>query len=188
MLPAWHNPDVGRDDFADFDELGRELRRSVGDEFRRAAEDDEIAASKVALRRRNLEQVAYELLARGDVVAVTCGAERFTGRLVHAHGDLATMHRSVGGEVHINLAGPVMLTVEERATEGGKGRDRFGPESFIARLRQLELDETDIEIVTIGEGHVAGRIGAVATDHVMVLSEGRTAYVPITTIAAVMPY
>jgi hypothetical protein len=172
-----------------FDELDHHLRQSVGGEFRRQAEEDEYAARKGALRRRTLDQVAYELLGRGDTVAILAGERRFRGVVAHANRDLLTLVTSPGDQVHVNLGGPVAIHVVERAATGGKGRDRFGPESFLARMREIELSELTVEIVSPPTGGpVTGRIEAAASDHLMVIGEDDTTwYLPLATIAAVVP-
>jgi hypothetical protein len=175
--------------FDGFDDLDRELRESVGGEFRRQAEEDEYAARKSALRKRSLDQVAYELLARGDTVSVLAGERRFRGVVAHAHGDLLTLVTPQGDQVHVNLEGPVVLQVAERAPEGGKGRDRFGPESFLARMRELELSELTVEIVAPSAGDpLTGRIEAAASDHLMMTDDtGAPTFVPLAWVAAVIP-
>ena len=167
-----------------FEELGQELREAVSGEFRRTAEEDEYAARKSALRARDLSQVAYELLSRGDTVRVTVGPVSMRGVISHARGTLATLTGGDGTELHINLAGPVVLEVVARSQSGGRARERFGPESFLARLRELELNEAPVEVLTAAEQPPAGRIEAVGTDHVMLVGE-TDQFVPIAWIGAV---
>ena len=176
-------------DLEGFDELDSHLRQSVGGEFRRQAEEDEYAARKGVLRKRTLDQVAYELLGRGDTVVVVAGERRFRGIVAHANGDLLTMVTPQGDQVHINLDGPIVLHVAERAPTGGKGRDRFGPESFLARMRELELSERVLEVVApAADDPVTGRIEAAATDHLMVTgTDGLPWFRPLTGIAAFVP-
>ena len=178
-----------KDDFEGLEDLDQELRESVGGEFRRQAEEDEYATRKGVLRRRTLDQVAYELLARGDTVAVLAGERRFLGVVAHANRDLLTLVTPQGDQVHVNLTGPVVLQVAERAPAGGKGRDRFGPESFLARMRELELSERTVEIVAPPAGDpLTGRIEAAAPDHLMVIGNTDTpSFVPLPWVAAVIP-
>ena len=89
--------------------LDQELRERVGGEFRRTAEEDEFAARKAALRGRDLAQVAYELLSRGDTIRVTIGSTSIRGVLTHARATLATLSPSEGPELHLNLAGPLTI-------------------------------------------------------------------------------
>ncbi len=169
------------------EELRHELRSALGDEFRRVAEEDEDVARLRHLRSRSLADVAAELVARGDTVQVTMGEERFIGVITHASGSLATMQTQDHDDVHINLEGPVVLRVTRRATGGGRGPDPLEPESFVARLRQIELDEglVILSLPAIGQS-VRCRLDAIAADHVMAtdLTE-QTWYIPFRQIAAV---
>jgi len=167
-----------------FEELDRELREAVSGEFRRTAEEDEYTARKSALRARDLPQVAYELLSRGDTVRVTIGSTSLRGVISHARGTLATVTGGDGAEMHVNLAGPVVLEVVERSQSGGRTREPYGPESFLARLRELELNEAPIEVLTASEHRPSGRIEAVGTDHLMLIDE-TDQFVPLVWIGAV---
>lgn len=165
--------------------LDRELRERVGGEFRRTAEEDEYTARKAALRHRTLGQVAYELLSRGDTVRATIGAASFRGLITHARGTLATLTVADGTELHLNLSGPLALDVVERSTTGGRTREQFGPETFLARLRELELSQATIEVILgFGDARPTGVIEAVSEDHLMLVGE-TTHFVPLAWIGAV---
>lgn len=164
--------------------LDQELRERIGGEFRRTAEEDEFAARKAALRRRDMAEVAYELLSRGDTIRVTIGSTSFRGVLTHARATLATLLPAEGTELHLNLAGPLTIDVVERSPGGGRGREQFGPETFIARLRELELAETRVELLLgFTDERPSGMIEAVSADHVM-LGGGLTHFVPLAWISA----
>jgi hypothetical protein len=153
----------------ELERLGDELRQQVGGDFRRAAEEDEHDAAKARLRSRTLEHVAYELLSRGDTIALVLGTVRYSGIVTHARGDLMAVTTPGGERLDVNLSGPVTVQVVERSTRGGRARDRFGAESFIARLRELELDETPVTIhLPSGARPVCGVIDVVAADHLLV--------------------
>ena len=136
----------------ELERLGDELRQQVAGDFRRAAEEDEHDAAKARLRSRTLEHAAYELLSRGDTIALVLGTVRYHGIVTHARGDLLAVTTRGGERLDVNLSGPVAVQVVERSTRGGRARDRFGAESFIARLRELELDQTPVAIHTAGAG------------------------------------
>ena len=166
-------------------ELDQELREKVGGEFRRQAEEDEYTARKAALRHRTLAQVAYELLSRGDRVRATIGRGSFRGVVTHARGTLATLTLSEGAELHLNLAGPVTLDIVERSVTGGRTREQYGPETFVARLRELELAAVPIEaLVGFGEVQPTGTIEAVGEDHLM-LAGDTTHFVPLAWLGGV---
>ncbi len=167
------------------EELGRELREKVAGEFRRTAEEDEHAARKAALRKRDLAQVAYELLARGDTVRVTIGSTQMRGVVTHARGNLATLTTGDAVEMHLNLDGPLLLDVVERSTAGGSSREQFGPGTFIARMRELELNRAPVEIyLGFTDTRPIGVIDAVAKDHLMLTGE-TTGFVPLRHVGAV---
>lgn len=168
-------------------EIDPDVQRDIADEFRRIAEMDEYAARKSMLRSRSLEDVAYDLLTRGDTVQLSVAEQRFVGTLAHAQGDLATVETADGDIVHINLQGPVAMRVTRRSTEGGKSRDLYAPNSFIARLRQLELQDAKVVMSVPGIGEtIVGHIEAVTRDHVMFVDLiAQVWYVPLKEIATV---
>ena len=167
------------------DALDQELRERVGGEFRRAAEEDEYAARKLALRHRDLAAVAYELLSRGDMIRVTIGSTSIRGVLTHARSTLATLMPAEGTELHLNLAGPLTIDVAERSSGGGRGREQYGPETFVARLRELELSGTVVELLLgFTDDRPSGTIEAVSSDHVMLTGE-TTHFAPLAWIGAV---
>ncbi len=174
-------------DRGDFDELGDELRQAVGGEFRRTAEEDEFAAAKAQVRARTLEHVAYELLARGDTIAVIIAGDVIQGSVAHAKGDLLSLVTAAGDRLDVRLGALVAVRVVQRAAGAGRGRERFGAESFVARLRELELEAVPIVLtVPAANGPVEGVIDAVARDHVMVRDpDGNAWFLPLDGIAAV---
>ena len=170
------------------DELGAELRAHVGGEFRRAAEDDEAAARQLMLRRRTLTDVGFELANRGDLVRLLVGPDRFVGTVVHARSDLLTLQTAGRGTIHANLASTVTLRVMARLRTGGRPVDELGPDSFRARLRQLELEEEPVtlSLPLVGET-VRCRLEAVAEDHVYSIDlDGHEWFIPTGQIAAVI--
>ncbi|MCP3977131.1 MAG: hypothetical protein GY720_21795, partial [bacterium] len=111
--------------------------------------------------------------------------ESFRGVITHARGTLATVTPATGSELHLNLAGPLVLEVVERSTAGGRTREAYGPETFVARLRELELAEVSIEaVVGFGDSRPSGIIEAVGEDHLM-LSGETTHFIPLPWIGAV---
>lgn len=148
--------------------VGRELRQGIGAELRADAEETERLVAIAARRRRSLADVANDLLARGDTVAVELPGARFTGTIVHAAGDLLRLHGPAGA-LDVHLGGPVALTVVERAPTGGIERVD-GPASFRSRLLELELDGATVELAhEAAAGTLVGRLLAVAVDHAVVV-------------------
>jgi hypothetical protein len=183
----WTMTTPDNDDAIDpLEALDQELRERVGGEFRRTAEEDEYVARKAALRSRDLAQVAYELLSRGDTIRVTIGGSSVRGVLTHARATLATLTPLEGPSVHLNLEGPLTIDVIERSSGGGRTREQYGPETFVARLRELELAEAYVELlVGFGTNNPRGVIESVSADHVMVVGE-LTHFAPLAWIGAVL--
>ncbi len=176
-----------REDFEELERLGDELRQQVGGEFRRVAEEDEYAAAKAQMRSRTLEHVAYELLARGDTVAVRIGGDRIQGVALHAKGDVLAIETIQGDRIDVQVGPLIAIHVLARAAGGGRPRDRFGAESFVARLRELELDGVVVSITApAAGGTVTGTIEAVTGDHVMLTGDDDAPwFIPLPAIAAV---
>ncbi|MDP8969485.1 MAG: hypothetical protein M3N52_03090, partial [Actinomycetota bacterium] len=129
------------------------------------------------LRSRVLGDVAVELLSRGDVVVAGFGWQTFTGTVVYAAGDLATL-RIPGGEVDVNLGVPLYLRVVERVPAGGSDRRR-GPQTFVARLFEHEAAGGVVDLGSRALGdQLRGVVRAVARDHLVFTDEaGQTWYV-----------
>lgn len=166
-------------------DLARELRERVGGDFRAEAEEGERLAALAAARSRSLADVAIELRSRGDRVTISVVGRSFTGTIVYSGQDLCTL-RGTGGLTDVRLTAAVQLQVVERATAGGRGH-LAGPGTFRARLRELELDDVEVEvggpglpeplrarIVTVGRDHLLVR-GRDGTDRY--LAESAVAYV-----------
>ena len=94
------------------DDLGRELRERVGNEMRLEAEMMEQDAASVELRRREIGDVAVELMSRGDLVTAIAGDRRLQGRIEFARGEVASLRTAVG-LADIHLVPGVVLRVDE---------------------------------------------------------------------------
>ena len=110
----------------------------------------------------------------------------FCGRLTHAAADLATIRDEAGTVLHLRLGSRVLLAAG--AAPGPAPLEPSGPDSgsFIARLRQLELDERPVRVV-VGAGlpEITGVLRTVAADHVVVDIAARTWVIPHDAIVAV---
>lgn len=147
--------------FAEAGTLFRAERRAE------AAEYEELAA-RDALRERSLGAVARDLLARGDLVAVSVQGRTFTGTLTHAATDLVCLRTPAGEDIDVRLGDQVALRVVESVRAGGSS-PAADPASFAARLAEHEAAGTVLEFGTRApDGGLVGRVVAVATDHVVV--------------------
>ena len=148
------------------DDLGRELRQRVGNEMRLEAEMLEQDAASVEMRRRELGDVAVELMSRGDLVTVIAGDRQIQGRLEFARGEVASLMTS-SGLVDVHLTPGVVLRVDQRSSAGGKS-PRSGSETMRARLLEHELSSRRVTVWSPAlAAEVAGLIVAVGKDHVI---------------------
>ena len=173
-------------DSQEFEEVGRELRERIGGEFRLAAEEDEYWAMKQARRAGTLAEVAYDAMSGGDRVEIWAGESVFRGFIQHTRNDLLMLVAQAN--VDVNLGAPVVMRVVERATTSGAGTLPNGPESFAARLAELEQSEAVGEFITAySRAAVVGRVAIRARDHVIVEDgDGREWIVPIQWLMAVV--
>lgn len=173
MRDATHHPDDGFDD----------VRARLSAEARAEAEEAERLAALQARRRRGLGDVARDLAARGDVVAVSVGDGSVRGSIVSAGPDRLTMSTR-RGRVHVALGRIKSLRVvgpPEAAAVRACG-DVGG--ALVAILRSLELAQAEVAI-TVPEPH-RGRLVVVANDHVVLRErDGGEVVVPLAAIVTV---
>lgn len=146
--------------------LASELRvTTAAADVRADAEEAERLALRASLRRRDLADVARDLMARGDRVAIDVAGRRLVGVVVHAAGDLVSLEGEAG-RVDVALGHVRRLGVV--APDATAGRDAVeGPRSFKARLYELELDEPTVVLALADGAELTGRLRAVAVDHVL---------------------
>lgn len=149
------------------DDLGRELRRRVGEEMRLEAEMLEQDAASVELRRREIGDVAVELMSRGDLVTVIAGEKQIKGCIEFARGEVASL-RTTSGLVDVHLTPGVVLRVDERSNSGGRP-PHSGSETMRARMLEHELSSRRVTVWSPAVAmEVTGQIAAVGKDHVIV--------------------
>lgn len=137
-------------------------------------------AERLRHKRRTLVDVLWEAMQRGDRVTVSCHGHSFAGKLAAARGDLAVL-ATVDAEVAINLAAVDHVTFV-RDGDGVTGDRSYG--SFRAYLGMLEVEGPPVRLLG-GDVDLAGRVDAVAADHVVVLGPSETV-VPIVRIVAIV--
>jgi hypothetical protein len=171
------------EDTRDFEDAEAEFAAAA----RLEAEDAGRDAALLQMRRRELADVASELIRRGDTVNVAAADRSFTGSVIHAAGDLMTLETS-DALIDFNLeAGPV-ISVVERARAGGRS-PRSGPESFAARLMELEGHRAGVEVGLVGHAQavLSGHLRVTARDHIVFLDRAvREWFVPIASIGYVI--
>ncbi len=160
----------GPNDWQDdpIDDLARQLRESVGSEFRIEAEIVEHETETGRLRKRTLADAARDAAHRGDTVSVVLTGRTITGIATHVGRDYLTLETEA--EIaDVRLAGGVMTI--RRAVVGGRS---VGGGSVTFRARLSEFEQTG-ERVTVIAGSILtggapltldGTITIVAEDHV----------------------
>ncbi|MDH4116672.1 MAG: hypothetical protein OEX04_07635 [Acidimicrobiia bacterium] len=145
--------------------LARELRQTVGAEFRAEAEAVETESEIGRLRRRSLADVARQSADRGDLISVVLRDRTVTGHIVGAGKDYVSVETpSEWIDARLSRIA-ITITPAHRGGLVPKG----GSITFQARLAEFEHTSEAVELVAPDLGHaVCGRIRVVAGDHVIV--------------------
>lgn len=148
------------------------MAATIRSELRLEAEEAEREAALSAGMQRNLAQVAADLMAHGDTVAVEVGQQMFVGTIASTGTDYLTLE-SGSSRVDVALRTLLRLRVLERPRSGGL---RFTPgtaTTLRARLLELQLSGQQVEVGVAGADEpVSGPICLVGSDHVAVGDEG----------------
>ncbi len=167
------NSDRGPRDWDDdpLESLARELRETVGSEFRAEAEMVEIETEIGRLRRRSLREVAREAANRGDRVSVVTAGRTVTGSVAHVGKDYVSIETPTE---HLDARLDRVALVVAHSAAGGIG-PRGGSITFKARLSEFEQTGETVEVVAPRlDSSVAGRIQVVADDHVVMVDPDGT--------------
>lgn len=149
-------------DHPDLETVARRGRKELQQETLSAERDNELLRK----RRRQLVDVCYEWMNRGDLVTVSAGGQEFEGRLVAVVNDLLVVATKTY-EVVFNLATVDFARSDRQAAFSGSSGDRTVG-SFRAALGRAEVDQNPIRLVgTAGVFDVTGVIDASTEDHVL---------------------
>jgi hypothetical protein len=163
--------------------LASELRQRAGQEWNEEAAEDERLTELHRRRRLTLEDMAKEMVNRGDRVSVEFSGHSFGGAVVGAGSDFATVD-GPGQTADIKLDGArwsVLITDTPSETRAA------GPESFRAMLHQHSNAEQVVRLALPGGDMVIGRLSVIADDHVEVDDvDNRRLIVPMRLILAVV--
>ena len=168
---------VGMPEGFDHPDLAR-----VGASMRSEWRAEEEQATRDALERwrrsRTIVDWFVERMNAGDVIAVTCGTQRFTGTVEEVGPDLVGVRAAFARiDVHLASTAPMQFALVERATEGGRRA------SMRRTFRELVIAREEAGAVTVGTSlSPAGLVGRVraARDFVtIVASDGREVVVPM---------
>ena len=160
-----------------------EVAAAIRAELRLEAEEAERDAAVLAAMRRSLAEVAAELMAHGDTVALDTGERIFVGRIVGVGSDFVSLDTGTW-QVDVAIPRLLRLRVLERPRSGGV-RLPGSAASLRARLLELHLAGVPVEIgVTGTDEPVTGPIGLVGADHVAVGDErGPEWFVPLAALS-----
>ena len=166
-----------------------EVAAAIRSEIRLEAEEAEREAAVSAAMRRDVADVARELMAHGDTVAIDVGQCSFVGPILAVGSDVVTVDTgaSTGSRVDVNLQCLQQMRVVKRARSGGRrGTDR-GTASFRGRLLELQLSHEAIEAGIAGSDEpLAGPVALVGSDHIAVGEEtGPEWFLPLSSLAFV---
>ena len=144
-----------------------DVAAAIRNEIRLEAEEAEREAAASAALQRSLADVARELMAHGDTVAVDAGHRVFAGEIVGVGTDVVSVEAGAC-RVDVNLHCVARIRVLTRARSGGRPPSG-GPSSLRARLLELQLSQEAVEAGTgANDEEVTGPIALVGCDHVAI--------------------
>jgi hypothetical protein len=163
-------------------EIEEHLRQGAGREWLEDAAEDEQLTELMRRRRLGLGDRARELVHRGERVRAEAGSHNFSGQLVYAGSDFATVDR---GEDLVEVVLDAAVWTVERSESGG--REQSGePLSFRARLAELAATPAQVRVIVADGRVILGSIDLAAIDHVEMSQDGHTIVVPTRLILAVI--
>jgi len=158
------------------------LRHGAGREWLEEAAEDEKLTELLRRRRLDLSGRVLELVHRGERVRAETGAHTFSGRVVYAGVDFASIDRDEDlVEVVLDAA---VWTVEKGASGGIEQSGTML--TFRARLAEIAAATESVRMVVIDGRAIVGSIDVVATDHIELTQDGTTVVVPTRQVVAVI--
>src|SRR5260370_1185704 len=163
-----------------------DVAATIRSELRLEAEEAEREAAVSAAMRRDVADVARELMAHGDTVAVDAGQRRFVGHIMAVGSDVVTID-TPPRRVDVNLKTLQGMRVIERARSGGRRDTSRGAASLRARLLELHLSGEAIEAgLACSDEPLLGPVALVGSVHIAVgEATEREGFGPLTSLAYV---
>ena len=158
------------------------LRQGAGREWLEEAAEDEKLTELLRRRRLDLSGRVLELVHRGERVRAETGAHTFSGQVLYAGADFASIHR--GDDVVEVVLDSAVWTVER--SESGGSEQSGDMLTFRARLAEIAATTESVRIVITDGRAIVGSVEVVATDHVELAQDGNTIVVPIRQIVAMI--
>lgn len=150
-------------DHPDLEGVARRGRRELHEETASAERDTEL----LRIRRRQLIDVCYEWMSRGDLVTISTADHEFEGRLVAAVNDMAVLATKTL-EVAVNLDLAHFVRSDRKGAFAGSTGDRSAS-SFRAALGRAEIEQSRLRLVGRDRAfEVTGVIDASTDDHILV--------------------
>lgn len=144
--------------------LASELRQRAGQEWKEEAAEDERLTELHRRRRLTLEDMAKEMVNRRDRVSVEFSGHSFSGAVMGAGADFATVG-GPGQVADIKLeAARWSVLISDTSSETRTA----GPESFRAMLHQHSSSGHVVRLALPGGDMVIGKLSVIADDHVEV--------------------
>ncbi len=158
------------------------LRQGAGRELRAEAAEDEQLTELLRRRRLDLSGRAAELVVRGSRARFETAAQTFSGHVVYAGSDFATIDR--GDDLVEVLYDAATWVVEPGSSQG---REQTGePLSIKARLAEIAANVEPVRVIVMDGRALIGAIDVVATDHLEITQDGNTLIVPLRQICALV--
>ncbi len=164
-------------------DLAAELRQGAGREWAEEAAEDERLTELLRRRKLELADVMKDLAHRGGRVSVEFGGHSFSGTVMGAGADYATID-SPGQTAAIRFdVGRWSIIAASRTDESRVDRS----ESFKALLHEYSAAETTLRLAIPYGEMVFGTIAVVSVDHIEVDDvDGRQIYIPSAMVLAVI--
>lgn len=163
--------------------LAAELRQGAGREWAEEAAEDERLTELLRRRKLELADVVKDLAHRGGRVSVEFGGHNFSGAVMGAGADYATIDSTdQTADIRFDVARWSILAAS-RTDEPRVDRS----ESFKALLHEYSASETAVRLALPGGEMEFGAIAVVAVDHIEVDDvDGRQIYIPSALVLAVI--
>jgi hypothetical protein len=163
-------------------ELEAHLRHSAGREWVDEAAEDEKLTELLRRRRLDMGGRVLELVHRGERARAEIQGQTFSGQVVYAGSDFATLDR---GEDLVEIVLKAAIWTVEPASAGGHEQSGT-PLTFRARLAEFASDGIPLRLVVADGRAIVGLVEVVATDHVQVSQDGTVVLIPTRLIVAVI--
>jgi len=163
-------------------EIEAHLRHGAGREWLEDAAEDEQLTEVMRRRRLGLADRARELVHRGERVRAEAGSHTFSGQVVYAGSDFATVDR---GEDLVEVVLDAALWTVEHGDSGGEEQNGE-PLSFRARLAEVAAAPGAVRVIVADGRVIMGSVELVAADHVEMAQDGNTVVIPIRLIVAMI--